>query len=224
MSTWLSLLKPRRNLSDSERVLSGVIGAAFLLGSLRERGPRGWFMAVFGSGLYLRGFTGNSQLYGFFGHRAAQEAPGIPKARGIRVERTFLVHRPVADVFRAWRNFENLPHFMTHLERVTVTGPNRSHWIARAPAGLHVAWDAEIVEERPNELIAWRSLSGADVDHAGRVAFRALDGDTELRILLAYNPPGGRPGAVLARFFHEEPGQQIDADLLRFKHMMEVAG
>jgi uncharacterized membrane protein len=106
-----------------------------------------------------------------------------------------------------------------------MTGPTRSHWVARAPAGLRVAWDAEITEERSNALIAWESLPGADVDNTGKVAFREVEGgSTEIRIVLDYNPPGGRPGAVLARLFHEEPGQQIDADLLRFKHLMEIGG
>ncbi len=217
------MLKPYRNLGDTERLLSGIAGTALILGSLRERGTRGWFLAIFGYALYLRGFTGNSKLYQLLGHTRVGP-PLTDEAYGIHVHRTFLINRPVADVYRAWRNFENLPHFMSHLERVTVLSPLRSRWVAKAPAGLHVTWDAEIVEEKPNALIAWRSLDNADVDNAGKIFFRDLNGVTEIEVMLHYSPPGGRPGAALARLFQEEPTRQIELDLLRFKHMMEVAG
>ena len=223
MSHWLFMLKPYRNLSDTERLLSGIAGTALILGSLRERGTRGWFLSIFGSALYLRGLTGNSKLYQLLGHTRV-EPPLESEARGIHVHRTFLINRPVADVYRAWRNFENLPHFMSHLEKVSVLSPLRSRWVAKAPAGLHVTWDAEIIEEKPNALIAWRSLDNADVDNAGKIFFRDLNGVTEIEVMLQYNPPGGRPGAAIARLFHEEPARQIEEDLLRFKHMMEVAG
>lgn len=224
MNRLISVLKAQRNLSEPERILSAVAGSALFAWGLYERRPRAWWMIFFGAGLFMRGFTGNSRLYELLGV-IEEHPPGVPRGRGIRVERTLVVDRPVADVYRAWRNFENLPHFMAHLEKVHMIGPNRFHWIAKAPAGTHVSWIAEIIDERPNALIAWQSLPGADVDNAGTVSFRAINtGSTEIRIVLEYNPPGGRAGAILAKFFQEEPGQQIDADLLRFKHMMEVAG
>jgi len=230
-----ALFGVRRNLGGTERLLSGIAGTALLLRSLEESGWRSGFMALFGAALYARAFTGNSRLYELLGHPGI-EAPSVPAPEpespasgggsgGIRVERTFLVHRPVPDVYRAWRNFENLPHFMTHLERVIVTGPVRSRWITKAPETSEaLAWDAEIIEERPDRWIVWRSLPGAAIEHSGEVAFRPLGGSTEIHIVLAYSLPGGRPGPALARLFRDEPGRQIDADLLRFKHMMEVAG
>jgi uncharacterized membrane protein len=112
---------------------------------------------------------------------------------------------------------------MNHLESVTTTGEGRSHWVAKAPAGTTVQWDAEIYNEKEGELIAWRSLEGADVDNAGSVRFEpAGAGGTTVRVTLRYDPPGGAVGAAIARIFGENPEQQIEEDLRRFKQVMET--
>jgi uncharacterized membrane protein len=134
------------------------------------------------------------------------------------------INKPAEEVFAFWRNFENLPRFMRHLESVTTEGSTRSHWVARAPAGRRVAWDAEIVEERPNELIAWRSLDDADIRNAGVVEFERAPGGrgTTIRVSLSYAPPGGKVAAAVAKLFGEEPGQQIEEDLRRLKQLLEA--
>ncbi len=145
--------------------------------------------------------------------------------RGIvRTKRSITVRRPVEEVYAFWRDFENLPRFMRHLESVTVTGDRRSHWKALAPAGRTVEWDAETVEDRPNELIAWRSLPGASVYNAGEVRFAPAPGGrgTELRVTLDYDPPFGKLGSKAAMLFREEPGQQVFDDLRHFKQVMET--
>ena len=127
-------------------------------------------------------------------------------------------------VYAQWRDFERLPTFMYHLESVQVTDERRSHWVAKAPAGRTVEWDAETVEDRPNELIAWRSLPGADVYNAGTVEFQPAAGgrDTEVRLTLEYDPPFGKLGSKIAMLFREEPGQQVQDDLRHFKQVMET--
>lgn len=133
------------------------------------------------------------------------------------------VRRPVNEVYRYWRQFDRLPEFMTHLRSVEVKDNRRSHWVAKAPLGTSVEWDAEVINERDNELIAWRSLEGSTVDTAGSVHFRPVgDGHTEVFVSLKYDPPAGKVGATVAWLFGQEPGQQIDADLRRFKEMMEA--
>ena len=112
---------------------------------------------------------------------------------------------------------------MKHLESVRVLDATRSHWVVRGPGGRKVKWDAEIINEHPNEMIAWRSLNG-DVHHAGTVRFDPAPGGTDVRISLEYDFPGGAIGAAVARLFHEEPSQQIESDMMRFKQMMEAAG
>jgi uncharacterized membrane protein len=164
-------------------------------------------------------------------HQQANCAAGLPAA-GTHIGRFFMSHvsksvtvnRPIADVYQFWRDFENLPRFMQHLEAVEVMGVRRSHWVARAPAGKQVEWDAEIVDERRNELISWRSLDGSDVRHAGTVRFREAPGDrgTEIRVELDYDPPAGAIGSAIAKLFGEEPSQQLRDDLRRFKQVLET--
>jgi uncharacterized membrane protein len=134
------------------------------------------------------------------------------------------VDRPVEEVYGYWRDLTNLPSFMIHLASVETTGDGRSHWEANAPAGRTVEWDAEVVEDRPNQRIAWRSLDGADVANRGVVEFTPVPKrrGTEVRVELTYDPPGGALGKVIAKLFGEEPQQQIKDDLRRFKQVLET--
>jgi uncharacterized membrane protein len=128
----------------------------------------------------------------------------------------------VGEVYHFWRQLENLPRFMDHLESVTVLDENRSHWVAKAPAGTKVEWDATIHNEIEDELLAWRSLPGADVDNAGSVHFTPRGQSTVVRVVLSYDPPAGRVGAAVAKLLGEEPGTQVEDDLRRLKQVMEA--
>jgi uncharacterized membrane protein len=134
------------------------------------------------------------------------------------------INRPPQAVYDYFHDFSNLPTFMWHLESVEPVGHGRSHWIARAQAGTTVEWDAEIVEDKPAEIIAWRSIEGADVPNTGLVSFMAAPAGqgTEVRVELEYRPPGGPIGVVVAKLFGEEPGQQLQDDLRRFKQVLET--
>jgi uncharacterized membrane protein len=146
------------------------------------------------------------------------------RGRALYVQASVTVNRPSDEVYRFWHDFENLPRFMNHLEAVRMTGDGRSRWTAQAPAGRTVEWDAEIIEDRPNQLIAWRSMPGAKVPNAGRVSFmRAAGGrGTEVRVELEYRPPAGALGKAVAKLFGEEPEQQVRDDLRRFKQVIET--
>ena len=144
--------------------------------------------------------------------------------RSIRVSKTFTINRPPDQVYRFWRQLENLPQFMRHLESVELTGGLRSRWRAAAPAGMTVEWEAEIVEDIPNKRIAWRSIKGSGIENSGEVRFEAAPGQrgTELHVELRYRPPAGKAGALIAKLFGEEPHQQLDEDLRRFKQLLET--
>jgi uncharacterized membrane protein len=134
------------------------------------------------------------------------------------------VNRAPDEVYAQWRDLERLPTFMYHLESVQVIGDGRSHWVAKAPAGTTVEWDAEITEDVPGDRIAWRSVDEASVDNSGSVRFRPAPGGrgTEVYVEMDYSPPGGALGAAVAKVFGEEPNQQLSDDLRRFKQLVET--
>ena len=168
------------------------------------------------------------------GHRPTQHGTGVIADRdsdtrrrlgglaGIHVEEAVTVSRPPFEVFRFWRNFENLPRFMNHLRAVSQREAGISHWVARGPAGMNVEWDARIINEIDGRLIAWQSLEGSEVSTAGSVNFRETPRGTEVRVHLQYSPPAGRLGAAVARLLGEEPTVQIHDDLRRFKQLIET--
>jgi uncharacterized membrane protein len=148
----------------------------------------------------------------------------VESAKGIRVKSAITVGRPVGEVYGFWRNFENLPRFMSHLESVEVQDDRRSHWTAIGPAGIKLEWDAETVEDRPNELISWRSLPNGSVETAGYVRFKPAPGNrgTEIVVEMRYDPPGGVLGASIAKLFGESGQEVVTRDLRAFKNVLEV--
>ncbi|HEY0747199.1 MAG TPA: SRPBCC family protein [Steroidobacteraceae bacterium] len=142
----------------------------------------------------------------------------------VLVGRSVTIDRPRAELFVFWRDFANLPRFMHNIQSVTVMDTRRSHWVVEAPAGKTVEWDAEIIDEEPGALIAWRSLEGASVRNSGRVEFRdSQDGrGTVVTVTIVYDPPGGALGKLIAKLFQKEPKIQARQDLRRFKQLMET--
>jgi uncharacterized membrane protein len=194
---------------------------------LTSRSPLNLLSLLAGGALIHRGVTGSCQGYRLFGVTTADEEPAKPseyQRRGIHVKESLTVNRLPWDLYQFWRNFENLPRFMSHLESVKTLDEKRSHWKVRAPAGLKLDWDAEIINDEPNALIAWRSLGGADVDNAGSVRFvPGPEGrGTEVHVTLDYIPPAGKLGAWVASLFGQDPASQIREDLRRFKQFMEA--
>jgi uncharacterized membrane protein len=226
--SWENLRRPRAadngvNVGKTERLVSGIAGAAVIALALRRKRLRGLLLPLGGS-LLSRAVSGRCPVNRALGRNTAKSHRGSPVAwgEGLKVERTITVNRPREEVYRFWRQLENLPRFMDHLESVTVLDEDRSHWVAKAPAGTRVEWDASIQDEIENELIAWRSLPGSDIDNAGSVHFVPAGDGTEVRVVLSYDPPAGRVGAAVAKLLGEEPEQQVEEDLRRFKQVMEA--
>ncbi|MBD2499171.1 SRPBCC family protein [Anabaena azotica] len=202
--------------SETERWASLIGGGAMVLLGLRQASLRGVLTALAGGGLIYQGATKQSTI------QQAQDAIGMNKP--LKVEKTVTINKPADELYRYWHNFENLPTFMKHLKSVKVYDQKRSHWIANAPLGNNVEWDAEILEDRENEFISWVSVEGADVENSGFVRFQKAPGDrgTEVKVVLEYNLPGGGLTAAIAKLFGEEPEQQIGDELRRFKMLMEA--
>jgi uncharacterized membrane protein len=195
---------------------------------LSRRSLGGTLLAIGGASLVCRAITGRSRVYRTLGINTANQGKSavasVGHGQGIKVEKSVTVDRPPEELYRFWRNLENLPRFMNHLESVIELDDRRSHWVAKAPAGAKVEWDAEIYNEKQNELIAWRSVENSDVNHAGSVRFeQAPNGrGTEVKVVINYQAPAGKLGTALAKLFGEEPEIQLEDDLPRFKRLMEA--
>jgi uncharacterized membrane protein len=216
------------NVGRRERWISAVAAAAVAAYGLRRRRGRKVLLPIAGA-LIGRALSGRCAVNRMLGRNTAlDEKPSRPvtsvlRGQGVRVDESIVLNRARGEVYRFWRNLENLPRFMDHLEAVTVLDERRSHWTAKGPASSRVEWDAEIHSEIPNELIAWRSLRGSEVDNAGSVHFMPTEnGDTEVRVVLRYDPPAGRLGAAVARLFGEDPSRQVADDLRRLKQVVEA--
>jgi uncharacterized membrane protein len=219
---------PEVNVGRRERWISGLAAAAVAAYGLRRRRGRGLILPIAGA-LLGRAVSGRCAVNRMLGRNTAlDDEPAGPvtsvrRGEGVRVDERIVLNRPRSEVYRFWRNLENLPRFMDHLESVTVLDAERSHWVAKGPAGTRVEWDAVIHHEIPNQLIAWRSLEGSEVDNAGSVHFSPTEnGDTEVRVVLRYDPPAGRVGAAVAWLFGEDPSRQVAEDLRRLKQVVEA--
>jgi uncharacterized membrane protein len=160
-----------------------------------------------------------------FSAQQLSQTDGAVARRGvIHARKSVTINASPEELYRFWHDFENLPRFMKHLESVKVTGEKHSHWVVKAPAGTTVEWDAEITEDRPNELIAWRSLEGASLDNRGSVRFQPAAGGrgTMVRVEIEYRPLAGKLGSFVAKLFSREPQQEIQEDLRRFKQVIET--
>jgi uncharacterized membrane protein len=210
------------NLTSNERWVSIATGAPAILYGLSRRTRGGLGLALGGGYLLYRGLTGHCPAYQAMGINMAERAEGM----GIDFEKTVTVNKPAAEVYQFWHNLENLPRFMPHLVQVTPTSPGsrQTHWVAQVPGGVTFEWDAEVTEEQPNELISWRSLPSADIDHRGSVYFKAAPGGrgTEVKVKLEYYPPGGLPGVAVAKLLNRITAEQIKEDLRRFKQIIET--
>ena len=216
------------NVGRRERWISAVAAAAVTAYGLRRRRGRQILLPIAGA-LIGRAVSGRCAVNRMLGRNTALDDPpsspvtSMRPGEGVRVDERIVLNRPRGEVYRFWRHLENLPRFMDHLEAVAVVDERRSHWTAKGPAGSRVEWDAEIHNEIPNELIAWRSLEGSEVDNAGSVHFMPTEnGDTEVRVVLRYDPPAGKLGAAVARLLGEDPARQVADDLRRLKQVVEA--
>lgn len=212
------------NVGSGERWASGLAGASLaLLGLPRLLGGSagGGLLALLGGALVYRGVSGRCAAYRALGIDRSDH--GATRGNlGIKVDKDVMVQAPPGRVDRLWRDLENLPRFMSHLERVEVLADNRSRWTARAPGGASIQWEAEIINERPDELIAWRSVEGSTVESAGSVRFvPAGIGATRVEVSLQYDPPGGQAAHGVAALLGADAGQQIEHDLQEFKRAVE---
>lgn len=217
---------PSINVGDKERLLSVLGGGALGLFGLSRFSLGGLVLAAIGGSMVYRGVIGHCSLYQALDISTAPPrgpATSIRAGHGVKVEETIVVARDIGTVWRFWRNLENVGRFMRHLERVEEIDNRRSRWVARSPLGFKLEWVAEIINEKENELIAWRSVEDSQVDTAGSVHFRELPNGqgTEVHVNLKYDAHAAQLAEPLTRLMGASPQQQIREDLQQFKQAME---
>lgn len=189
---------------------------------------RRWGTVIGGSALALLGITRRSKTGlalatagGLLAYRAAR----AKQPQEFYAESSFAINCAPEEAYRFWRNFENLPRFMRHLESVRVKDDRHSEWTAIGPLGVRLHWNAEIVDEGENQWIVWRSLPGSDLENIGSVQFRRAPGDrgTIVAAIIEYNPPAGAVGKTLATILGKDPEFTLREDLRRFKSLMEAS-
>jgi len=215
----------RPNLGKGERLLSAAVGGALIAAGLIQ--PRRWWAHPVGAALMYRAVTGSCPVCRALGINRAvahSDQASVRAQHGVHFERSLTIDRPAEEIFYFWRCMENLPRLIDHLTEVTSTDDRRSHWVAEGPFGVRIEWDAEILEERPNELLAWRSLEGSQVDTAGSLHLRPLgyDRGTAVRLNMKYDPPGGRLGAAFSDWMGVDAERDLFEGLRRMKRLLEA--
>jgi uncharacterized membrane protein len=212
------------NVGDTERMVSAVAGGALVTWGLMQRSLGGLALVAAGGVLAWRALSGHCGLYRAMGIDTHANDIITRGNLGIKIDRSIDVNRPPERVYAFWRQLENLPRILSNVESVRTVNDTRSHWTVKTVAGATVEWDADIINDNPNELIAWRSIPGASVMHAGSVRFERIhDGrGTRIHVSLQYDPPGGEIGHAVASLLSADAGTQVAQDLKNFQQALEA--
>jgi len=216
------------NMTGTERNASTIGGTLLLGAALMRRGWMGLGLGALGAALLYQGGTGISHIYKMLNVNRAVNNPtaavSVPHQQGKHATASITINRPVEEVFAFWRNFHNLPRFMTHLQSVEVQDDTRSQWSIKGPGGTTITWGAEIINVEPNTVIGWRTLENPYVNHAGSVRFKSAPQNqgTEVRVEMEYLPVGGAAGMMVANLLGYSPQQSMMESLRRLKQLLEV--
>jgi uncharacterized membrane protein len=226
------------NVGTGERIVSTVSGSALLAYGIQRKDWLGALLGVVGAGLALRGTTGQCPAYKALDIDTSDESifstlgekVGLLGTKAgnwfnqtVKVVKSVSINKSPEELYAFWRNFENLPIFMNHLEAVEKIDETHSKWTAKAPLGTEVTWTAEVIEDMPNQRISWASYDNSQIPNMGSVEFiPTVNHGTEVKVTIKYEPPAGKLGAIAAYFLQEEPETQVTEDLRRFKRLMET--
>jgi uncharacterized membrane protein len=156
--------------------------------------------------------------------RTAEPHASLKSGEGEKMEKSVTINRSPDEIYAFWRQLENLPRFMQHIRSVTDLGNGISHWVVKTDQDRNLEWDAKLIEDKPGQMLSWQSLEGADLDNAGSVWFTPAGGGrgTVVKVSMKYSPPGGKLGALIAKFFGDSAEKQMAEDLFRLKSLLET--
>ena len=219
------------NVNKTERIVSAAAGGGLIAFGIKTGGVTGTLLSVLGGALLFRGATGHCHLYEAAGINTSRDEPlGTQKSPynraslsgRVHVTEKIMIDRPASEVYRYWKNFDNFPLFMKHVENVTKNANDTWHWKVKAPLGTYVEWDARITSDIEDQRIGWQSTKDSQIPNSGVVEFVGTpENTTELTVTMIYEAPGGKFGEWAAWALGEEPSIQVTEDLQRFKELME---
>lgn len=209
-------------LSSGARAVSGVtpaaalrlVGAALALYGLVRRGAVGAMLRMLGTSLVVGG-SGQGAM-------AGMGLSPVDRRRAVDIQKTLHIDAPVDQVYAFWSNYENFPLFMSHVREVEDLGSGRSHWRVSGPGGVPIEWYAQLTQESPNEVIAWRSESGSMLENAGVIRFTQTGKGTRVDLRFCYHPPAGGAGQAVAELLGSDPRTKLNEDLGRMKALLEA--
>lgn len=220
---WRRALAPTRagrsNLGRTERIVSAAVGGGLLAAATRQRGPARAVLGILGVLGVSRAATGHSRVYEAVGVSSSDLAHGA----GVSIDENVTINAPVAEVYDRWADVTQLPRYMGYLESVTEVAPGITTWVVNLPRGRDLTFDAEIIDQKRNEVVAWHTIPGARIEHSGSVRFHEVPGrGTELQLKLRFVPPAGTAGFAAARLFRKLEERGIAEELRRFKSVVEA--
>jgi uncharacterized membrane protein len=209
------LPKLKKNVSTLERIAMITSGGYLLYKGLSQE-KKSVVKIGGGGALLFRGLSGYCPLYDAVDHLKNDKASNV----NIRVNS--FVEKPISEVYNFWRDFENLPKFMTHLESVKPLSYTTSKWTAKGPAGIgKLSWKAEIIKDEKDRLISWNSLPESSIKNAGKVVFRPSGNGTEIIVTISYHAPLGIAGESAAKLLNPYFENLVREDLMNFKTYLE---
>jgi uncharacterized membrane protein len=195
--------------TPTTRFVVGMSGGYLLSYGMRRSGLIGFLAQIAGTALGIRALT-------------AQKMSGMMNGQSIHFQKSIGIDVPVEQVYQLWSNFENFPRFMDSIEGIHNIGKDRSRWVVKGPAGTKVEFEAETTEKRPNQLIAWKTISDSPVQHQGQVQFKENGPTrTQVTVNMTYAPPAGIAGDAVAQLFGKDPKTEMNSDLARMKSLLE---
>lgn len=212
-----------QGLDDIQRWVVGAGGAAVLFYGLRQEGVGRWPLALLGGALLYQGISGQNlfdHVPGVERMPVMQQLTSAPT--DLRIRKTLTINRPAAELYSYWRNLENLPTFMQHVQSVKEVDGKRSHWVVRVIPNMELEWDAEITVDRPDEMIGWETVPEAMLQNRGYVKFIPTERGTEVSVSIEYDPPGAALGRFAGGSLKFIAEQQIKEEVRNFKRLMET--
>lgn len=212
------------SMDDMQRWVSGIGGAALLFYGMRQSNAARLPLAALGAGLLFQGASGQNLL------DYVPVVADVPVVRQLtnseptqlRIRKSVTIDRPAEELYNYWRDLSNLPNFMQHVKSVQDLGDGKSHWVVNVLNDMELEWDSKILQDRPNEMIAWETLPDAPLQNRGYVKFIPTSRGTEVSVSIEYDPPGAAAGKLVGGMTKFIAEHQVKEEIRAFKMLMET--